>query len=318
MVKVSSNYNNMITLSVIIPIYNEEDIFPKLIETLNNNLKGFPKSTEIILVNDGSSDNTPKMIDEICFKNENYIGIHLSRNFGHQQAINAGMNLANGQFVAIIDGDLQDPPELIPKMLLKLKGGYDVVYGVRKKRKENFVKRFFYNFFYYLFNFLSPLKIPLNSGDFCIMTRRVVDHIKQFKEKHRFNRGLRSYVGFKQISFEYERNARKAGIPKYTVSKLFLLALDGIFTFSEKPLKVATLFGFIVALLSFIYVIYLILWRFITNEDLPGFTTIATGIFFFSGIQLICIGILGEYIGRIHNEVKARPGYIVDKITVRK
>ena len=263
---------------------------------------------------DGSTDNSRDLIDKIC-QDIQFIGIHFSRNFGHQAAVTAGLQYSTGDFIAVIDGDLQDPPELIPEMILEmLENEADVIYGVRTHRKENFLKRSSYFVFYRLLAWITPLEIPLDSGDFGIMTRRVVDVINSMPEHHRFVRGLRAYSGFKQIPFKYKRAVRGGGEPKYNLSRLLKLALDGIFTFSEVPLKLATFLGFTIAVLSLIYGIFLLIWRITSNQEIPGFATISIGMFFLGGIQLFFIGVLGEYIGRIHNEVKGRPTFIIDSI----
>lgn len=301
--------------SIIIPVYNESAVLPILSErlkSLQESNKDF--EFEFILVNDGSTDTSRELINNLC-QNIHFVGIHLSRNFGHQAAVTAGLQHATGDYIAVIDGDLQDPPELVPKMILEMLGNQaDVIYGVRTHRKENFLKRSSYFLFYRLLAWITPLEIPLDSGDFGIMTRRVVDVINSMPEHHRFVRGLRAYSGFRQIPFKYKRAIRGGGEPKYNLSRLLNLALDGIFTFSEVPLKLATILGFTIALLSLIYGIFIFSWRIISNQNLPGFATISIGMFFLGGIQLFCIGLLGEYIGRIHNEVKARPTFIIDSV----
>lgn len=303
-------------ISIVIPIYNEEAVLPLLFSRLhslievNRNLR-----FEIILVNDGSRDKSKFLIDEAC-QNSPFIGIHFSRNFGHQAAVTAGLMHATGDYIAVIDGDLQDPPELIPEMVLKMyETEVDVIYGVRTHRKENLIKRSSYFLFYRLLSFITPLEIPLDSGDFGVMSRRVVDIINSIPEHHRFIRGLRAYCGFKQIPFTYKRDIRGGGESKYNLGRLLKLAMDGIFTFSEVPLKIATLLGFIIALFAIVYGTILLIWRIISNENLPGFATLSIGMFFLGGIQLFCIGILGEYVGRIHNQVKGRPSFIIDSIS---
>lgn len=301
--------------SIVIPVYNESVVLPilterlKSLQELNENFE-----FEFILVNDGSTDTSRDLINNLC-QNIHFVGIHLSRNFGHQAAVTAGLEYATGDYIAVIDGDLQDPPELVPKMILEmLENQADVIYGVRTHRKENFLKRSSYFLFYRFLAWITPLEIPLDSGDFGVMTRRVVDAINSMPEHHRFVRGLRAYSGFRQIPFKYKRSIREGGEPKYNLSRLLKLALDGIFTFSEVPLKLATLSGFVIAMLSLFYGISIFTWRMISNQNLPGFATISIGMFFLGGIQLFCIGLLGEYIGRIHNEVKARPTFIIDSV----
>lgn len=318
--------NNVLThqpqslfISIVIPIYNEEAVLPLLIDRLLSLIDSYNHfKFEIILVNDGSVDKSSYLINQAC-QHLSMIGIHFSRNFGHQAAVTAGLRQASGEYIAVIDGDLQDPPELIPEMVSQmLKEEADVIYGVRTERKENLFKRSSYFLFYRLLSFITPIEIPLDSGDFGVMSRRVVDTINSMPEHHRFIRGLRAYSGFKQVGFQYKREVRGGGASKYNLARLSKLALDGIFTFSEVPLKLATFLGFAVSALSLVYGISLLLWRLVSNQQLPGFATISIGMFFLGGIQLFCIGILGEYVGRIHNEVKGRPAFIIESIVRRQ
>lgn len=303
-----------LTLSIVIPLYNEESLFSELVQRLEQSLSLLPEKTEILLVNDGSRDATASLIDEQVKRNPKFCGIHLSRNFGHQEAISSGIAEAQGAFVAIIDGDLQDPPEILHEMLEVMLKGYDVVYAIRKNRKEGFIKRKCYKVFYRLLAMFSNIDIPLDSGDFCMMRRNVVDAMNAMPEKNRFVRGLRSYVGFRQVGFEYERHKRFSGEPKYTFIKLLKLAMDGIFSFSEKPLRMATFGGGIAACLSLLVGFYQLIKKIVFDYELPGFASLAVGLFFLGGIQLISVGILGEYIGRIYREVKGRPHSIVARI----
>jgi polyisoprenyl-phosphate glycosyltransferase len=319
-------------LSLVIPLFNEEEVFPQLIERVSGLLATLAARgvrAEVIFVDDGSRDATGKMIRRVCEMqpvNGAFRGIRLSRNFGHQLAITAGMRAVSGRAVAILDGDLQDPPEVVVEFYEKLRGNaergtlnaeskyaYDVVYAVRRERKENVFKRASYAIFYRLMRGLAAIPIPLDSGDFCIMTRRVVEEMNAMPERHRFVRGLRSWVGFRQTGHEYPRAARQAGESKYSFSKLLKLAFDGIFTFSEKPLQWSAVCGLVVAACAVLYAAYVFIWRvFVARDSAPaGFAALAVGLFFLGGVQLISIGILGEYIGRIHNEVKGRPLYVV-------
>jgi dolichol-phosphate mannosyltransferase len=268
----------------------------------------------VLLVNDGSTDATGTLVSQLCQRNPQFIGVHLSRNFGHQMAVCAGLDLSRGEAVAVLDGDLQDPPEILPQFHARLREGYDVVYAVRRNRKENLVLRALYWVFYRVMASLTPIPIPLDSGDFSMMSRRVVETLKTMPERRRFVRGMRSYVGFRQTGLEYDRQERGGGQSKYTFRKLLALAADGIFTFSEIPLRLATVAGFCAAGVSMLYGVYLALWRIFAGEGLPGFATLAVGLFFLGGVQLICLGILGEYIGRIHHEVKQRPPFIVERV----
>lgn len=301
-------------VSVVIPAYNEEAVLPAMLERL----KALQKEChslrlEFLFVDDGSTDNTRSILEQAHYSS-GFCLISFSRNFGHQAAVSAGINHATGDYIAIIDGDLQDPPEAIPGMVnLLLETGSDVVYGVRRRRKEPAYKRFSYYLFYRLLRRLTPISIPLDSGDFSVISKRVARVINEMPEKHRFVRGLRSYVGFKQVPFYYSRDSRAAGNPKYTFVKLMGLAADGIFTFSEIPLKIATCLGLSISIASFLFGLSIIIWRLISGAVLPGFATLSVGLFFLGGVQLLCLGILGEYIGRIHSEVKMRPSYVVDK-----
>lgn len=307
--------SDSVELSFVVPLYNEASVFSELQARLTKTMDEAPFDCETILIDDGSHDGTPDLMEAASRQDSRFRGVVLSRNFGHQRAVTAGLDHARGNAVGVLDGDLQDPPELLLKFHTKLAQGYDVVYAVRKNRKEGPIKRFCYWAFYRLLRRLATIQIPLDAGDFCLMSRRVVDHIRALPERHRFVRGLRSWVGFKQIAMEYDRCERRAGESKYTFSKLTLLALDGLFTFSETPLRLATVFGALVATLSFVYAAYVVSWRLLdASFALPGFATISCGMFFLGGIQLFCLGILGEYVARVHNEVKGRPIYIVDRI----
>ncbi|MFN7678279.1 MAG: glycosyltransferase family 2 protein [Cyanobacteriota bacterium] len=301
-------------VSVVIPVYNEETVLPVMIErleALREKCRSF--KLEFLFIDDGSVDKTREILERAYYEKGFYL-ISFSRNFGHQAAVSAGLRHAKGDFIAIIDGDLQDPPEAIPEMVnLLMKTGADVAYGVRRRRKESAFKRFSYYLFYRLLRRLTPISIPLDSGDFSVISRRVASVINEMPEKHRFVRGLRSYAGFEQVPFYYSRDSRAAGEPKYTFSKLIALAADGIFTFSEIPLKFSTFLGLTISISSFLFGFLLILWRLSSGAVLPGFATLSVGLFFLGGVQLLCLGILGEYIGRIHSEVKKRPSFVIDK-----
>jgi polyisoprenyl-phosphate glycosyltransferase len=303
-----------VELSLIVPLFNEAEVFERLASRLTGALPLLPPLTEVLLINDGSNDETGTLISGLCRRDSHFVGVHLSRNFGHQMAVCAGLEQARGEAVAVLDGDLQDPPEILPQFYAKLREGYDVVYAVRQARKEHIVLRFLYWIFYRLMAALTPISIPLDSGDFGIMSRRVVDALKAMPERRRFVRGMRSYVGFRQTGLAYDRHERAAGSSKYTFRKLLTLAADGIFTFSELPLRLATFAGFGAAGMSLLYGAYLALWRIFGGANLPGFATLAVGLFFLGGVQLICLGILGEYIGRIHHEVKQRPAFIIERV----
>tara|TARA_R110000823_G_scaffold315475_1_gene447759 strand:+ start:15490 stop:16446 length:957 start_codon:yes stop_codon:yes gene_type:complete len=301
------------SLSIVIPLFNEAEVLPLLIERLEGVLPALPAQTEILIVDDGSSDGTRAALESAAATRAWLKLIFLSRNFGHQMALTAGMQYATGDLVAIIDGDLQDPPELIPDLVREIEKGNDVVYAVRRTRQGSVVKRVAYWAYYRIAAKLTRLNIPLDSGDFCIARRTVIDTINSLPERHRYIRGLRSWVGFRQSELEYDRKERAAGYSKYTLRKLMLLALDGIFTMTELPLRLATVTGIVVSLSSFAYGMSLVVWRLLTDEPLAGFATLGASIFFLGGLQLIFLGVIGEYIARIHDEVKGRPHFVIMK-----
>lgn len=309
-------------ISIVIPIFNEEQNIPNLYSRLTKASILWKHDYEVIFVDDGSVDNSAIMLRGLVRKDVRIKVIKLSRNFGHQAAISAGIKYARGEAVIIMDGDLQDPPEELPRFLEKWKEGFHVVYAIRRKRKESLFKRVCYKIFYRLLRMTSEIKIPLDSGDFCVMDRKVVNVLTQeMTEQHRFVRGLRAYAGFRQIGIEYERANRQAGEVKYTFAKLLKLALDGIFDFSTIPLKIATVFGIIISIPSFLLGVFFIAHRIFdfkvlgySPSDTPGLASLAVGMFFLGGVMLIMLGIIGEYLGRIYYEVKRRPFFIVEDI----
>lgn len=313
-------------ISIVIPIFNEEENIPNLYTRLTAAAPSWEEDYEIVLVDDGSSDSSLEIMTELVEKDAHVRLIKLSRNFGHQPAISAGIQEAKGDAVVIMDGDLQDPPEELYRFLDKWREGYQVVYAIRTKRKEGFFKKIAYATFYRMLAAISEIEIPLDSGDFCVMDRKVVNAIvKEMPEQIRFVRGLRAYAGFKQIGVKYERAERAAGEVKYTFKKLLELALDGLFGFSNVPLRLATYFGFIIAIPSFIVGFFFVLHRIIgfkvlghTPAEIPGTTTLTVGMYFLGGVTLIILGILGEYIGRIYIEVKRRPFFVIDEIIEKK
>ena len=303
-------------ISIVAPLFNESETLPKLVERLNNLMATMPNSIEIVLVNDGSSDATAELMQQIALADTRYTCIFLARNYGHQIALSAGLAAARGtEGVMVIDGDLQDPPELLTDFYAKFKEGFDVVYAVRRKRKEHFLKKMAYRAFYRLLKSISYIDIPLDSGDFCFMSRRVVDVLNAMPEESRYIRGMRSWIGFRQIGIEYERSERAAGASKYGFRMLLRLAYNGIFNFSEFPIKIIKRIGYSAVGASFLYLIYSI-WRKLVYNDVPqGFTATIFIIVFFSGLQLFFMGIMGEYLLRIFFQVKGRPLFIVrDKI----
>lgn len=277
------------------------------------------QSCEIILVDDGSDDMTRIYMENISRKDDSITSVFLSRNFGHQFAISAGLNAVNAtEAIMIIDGDLQDPPELIEQFYSHIKKGYDVVYGIRKNRKENKLKVFLYKTFYRILNNLSNIKIPKDTGDFSMISRRVVDHLNGMQEQSRFIRGMRSWVGYKQIGLTYERDERKNGKSKYSLKALLRLAFDGIFNFSEYPVRIITRIGMLSFSISFFYLSITLVKKYAFGTVPEGFTAIITLIVLFGSAQLIAIGLIGEYVLRIFFQVKNRPLYIVDKIIRNK
>ena len=240
--------------------------------------------------------------------------VDLSRNFGHQTAISAGISFASGKAAIIMDADLQDPPSVIPEFIKRWEDGFYVVYGIRRKRKESFFKRSCYFIFYRIQEKMAKISIPLDAGDFCLMDKKVVDILKKMPERNRFIRGIRSWIGFPQIGIEYERDSRFGGKPKYSLRKLIRLAFDGIYSFSDIPLKISLIFGSFISILCFVFILYIIYQRLFYGTSIYGIATISVSILFLGGIQLIAIGVIGEYIGRIYDEVKQRPIFIIKQI----
>ncbi len=297
-------------ISVVIPVFNEEENLPVLIERVVKILEQY-NQYEIVFVNDGSSDRSESIIMEEGDKNKSIKLINLSRNFGHQAAISAGIFNTSGDAVVVMDADLQDPPEVIPQFVDKWCEGYDTVYAIRTKRKESFFKKTAYFVFYRLLSKVSDVHIPLDSGDFCIMDRKIVDLMNQFPEKNRFVRGVRAWLGFKQTGLVYQRDKRFSGKPKYKFISLLNLSYDGIISFSRKPLQVASYFGISLTLLSFVVIIYLLLIKIFWGVAPKGWTSIIVIVLFVGGVQTMMIGIIGEYLARIYDEVKGRPYYLV-------
>jgi glycosyltransferase involved in cell wall biosynthesis len=301
-----------ITYSIIAPIFNEKENLSELHRRVAEVLDSLGEPWELILVDDGSTDGSTDMIRELAKTDKRVRPVIFARNFGHQIAITAGWDYARGDAVIIIDADLQDPPELIVEMAKKWRDGYEVVYAVRTEREgESWFKLWTASLFYRLIYRITEVKIPLDTGDFRLMDRKVVNVLKQMREKHRFPRGMSTWVGFKQVGIEYKRAARVAGETKYPFRKMFRLAINAVTGFSYFPLQVATFFGFIsagVAILAMPVVIYL---RASGSQAFFGQATTLLAVLFLGGVQLICLGILGEYIGRLYDEAKDRPLYIV-------
>jgi dolichol-phosphate mannosyltransferase len=256
-----------VAMSIVVPVFNEEEVFPLLHRRIEEVATQLPSPLEVLYINDGSDDRTPELMKEVASKDARFVAVHLSRNFGHQAAVSAGMRLSQGDVVVLMDGDLQDPPELIPSLYEELKKGFDVVYAIRENRTESIWLRSAYALFYRILRMSSKLEIPIDSGDFGILSRRATDKVNAMPEHHRFLRGLRCYVGFPQSGIRYTRESRYAGQSKYTLSRLIKLAADGIFTFSEMPLRFASFVGILTAILSVCYTIYLVVWRLFSDVD---------------------------------------------------
>ncbi|RZJ67915.1 MAG: glycosyltransferase [Flavobacterium sp.] len=305
----------MTDISIVVPLYNEEAVFDQLIARLQSVMDSTPFECETILVNDGSCDDTASLIERICTIDKRFVGVLLSRNHGHQLAVTAGLaNVTGRKGAMIIDGDLQDPPELVVDFYKLLNNGYDVIYAIRKNRKESFFKKLAYSAYYRLQKKISNFNVPIDSGDFSMLSRRVVDRMNEMPENSRYLRGMRAWVGFKQIGFEYDRDERQAGETKYSWSKLFELAFNGIFNFSDFPVRIITRLGFITIMFSLAYFAYNLYRRFFYNDVPPGFTATILAIILFSGVQLISLGLIGEYVLRIYNQVRNRPLFIIDKV----
>ena len=278
-----------------------------------------PLRIEVVLVDDGSKDSTPLLMSQLALSDNRYQAVFLSRNHGHQLTLTAGLSRVRGkEGVMIIDGDLQDPPELLRDYYAKFKEGFDIVYAVRKKRKENIFKRSAYFVFYRILEKISYIKIPLDSGDFSFISRRVVDIMNAMPEESRYLRGMRTWVGFRQYGMEYERSERNAGESKYSFVQLIKLAQNGIFNFSEFPIKAITVIGFFTILISLSYFVYTLIQKILYHNVPKGFTGLLFAIILFSGVQLISIGVLGEYILRIFFQVKGRPLFIIKNTIIDK
>ena len=302
------------TISIIAPIFNEVENIPVLYERIHDVMEGIGETWELLLVNDGSSDGSREAIDALYKRDPEHIRvIHFARNFGHQIAVTAGMDYACGDAVILIDADLQDPPEVIAQLIEKWREGYEVVYAIRAQREgESWFKLATASFFYRMLYKITDVKIPLDTGDFRLMDRKVVEAVDAMREHTRFIRGMVSWVGFKQTGVEYTRAARYSGTTKYPLRKMLRFAWDGITGFSYFPLQLATYLGFAIAGLSLVAILIVIYLRIFTStEPLYGQATTLVMVLFLGGIQLISLGIIGEYLGRIYNEVKNRPLYIV-------
>lgn len=302
-------------LSVVIPVFNEQENITVLHSRLTTVLEGIHMDYEIIFVDDGSNDNSLNQLQNLSVKDKRVLIVELARNFGHQVSITAGLDFARGQAVAVMDADLQDPPEALPEFIAKWRKGYDVIYAIREQRKERWFKRSSYALFYRLLRCVANIDIPLDSGDFCVMDRRVVELLKSMPERSRFIRGIRSWVGLNQVGLPFERHARYAGQSKYTIRRLVLLALDGLISFSYVPLRFISFLGISVSCLSIFLAVFYFVKKLLYGLSPPGFATLVVSIFFLAGIQLITMGVIGEYVGRIFEEAKRRPLYVLRRAT---
>lgn len=305
-------------VSVVIPCYNEQEVLPELFRRLTAAAETWAHDWDVICVDDGSRDQTWPMLVAQQGRDPRWRSLSLARNFGHQTAVSAGIYHADGDAVVVIDADLQDPPEELGRFIQKWQQGFEVVYAVREKRKEGALKKICYWLFYRLLARVTPFEIPLDSGDFCLMDRKVVAVLKSMPERSRFVRGLRAWAGFRQVGLAYERHARVAGKAKYNFRKLLKLALDGIFSFSTVPLTFVAQVGMWISGISFLGISWALVTKLFSNyfsrhgfPPVQGFTTIVILILFLGGIQMMSLGIIGEYIGRIYDEVKRRPPWLI-------
>ncbi|MDI6765889.1 MAG: glycosyltransferase family 2 protein [Bacteroidota bacterium] len=298
-------------ITIVIPIFNESQIIPELCRLINEAMEGVNEPYEILFVNDGSSDNSAGVLRHYAARSSNIKVINMARNFGHQISISAGIDHAAGDAVILMDGDLQDPPEILPNLIEKWRSGYDVVYMVKRSRKEFFLKRFVFHSFYKVMQRFSAIQIPMEAGNFSLMDKKVLNVIKAMPERNRYIAGMRAWAGFSQTGIEFDRAARFAGKPQMTLMRLVHLALDGIFSFSNAPLRLATYIGVITSFLAFVGIIYVLYAKIFTDKATPGWASPVFSILFIGGLILLTLGIIGEYLGRIYDEVKHRPLYVI-------
>ncbi|MBI4782121.1 MAG: glycosyltransferase family 2 protein [Oscillatoriophycideae cyanobacterium NC_groundwater_1537_Pr4_S-0.65um_50_18] len=302
--------------SLVVPIYNEEDNILELHRRLSRVIESLDGETELILVDDGSRDRSLMLMRELHEQDDRVSYLSLARNFGHQVAVTAGLNFARGEAIVVLDADLQDPPELIPEMIALWRHGYQVVYAQRTQRqKERWLKRVTAYAFYRVLRHLADVEIPTDTGDFCLMDRRIVDLLNAMPERNRYIRGLRAWVGFQQTAIQYSRDPRFAGEVKYTFSQSLALAINSLVSFSRVPLRLSTYLGLAAAAIALFMAVLVVYWRFFApHSPLTGYATITVVVFFLGAVQLISIGILGEYIGRIYEEIKGRPLYTLSEV----
>lgn len=304
-------------LSIIIPIYNEESNILTLYQRLRGVIDPMGLRCEYIFINDGSRDKSLSLILDLADQHADVRYINFSRNFGHQIAVTAGLDLSQGEAVVIIDADLQDPPELIPELYQKLKSGYEVVYAKRRRREgESAMKLFTAKMFYRILAKITNVSIPVDTGDFRIISRKVVQALKQMPEQNKFLRGQISWIGYRQTFVEYDRAQRAGGETGYTYRKMMRLALDGITAFSDVPLKAATIMGFTVSGIAFLVLLYTLFERFVMRDYQPGWASLMVSILFLGGVQLIAVGIIGEYLARLNSNVRQRPLYIISDTNI--
>ncbi len=302
-------------VSLAIPVHNEQAVVPELLRRVRAVLDCLPGGPHgAVFVDDGSADQTLELLERAAQDDGRIFVVALSRNFGHQAALTAALDYVDGDVTVVMDGDLQDPPEAVPQFVEKYLEGYDVVYAQRQNRKEPALLRACYFVFYRLLAQLSDIRLPLDAGDFGLMSRRVVEHLRKMPEHHRYLRGLRSWVGFRQIGLAVERSERHAGTSKYSALRLLKLASDGIFAFSIVPIRAAALLGTATIVVSFLFTMYSLYAKIVLNQSPKGFTALIIAFTFLSGVLLLFLGIIGEYVGRVYEEVKGRPIYIVGRL----
>jgi dolichol-phosphate mannosyltransferase len=306
------------SISIAIPVFNESAVLSTLVDRLNSTLSGLNvPSQQVVIVDDGSTDDTADQLREIVERDSRFEAVLLSRNFGHQAALSAALDRVTGDVTIVMDADLQDDPDVIPAMLAKYREGYDVVYAVRKTRQEGLWLRMAYMVFYRMLSALSNTALPVDAGDFGLMSRRVVQAIRASPERQRYLRGLRAWVGFRQCGLEVDRLERHAGKSKYSKSKLVKLALDGIFAFSIVPLRMATILGALAVMIALAWAAFVLYARLFLDRSPQGFSSVIITIVFLSGANLFFLGVVGEYVGRTYEESKGRPLYVVDEVVAR-
>lgn len=298
-------------ISVVVPVLDEEEVIAQSLTRLAAVLDATGDSWEVIVVDDGSQDRTAEYVRSFGESRNEVVLLRLSRNFGHQPAVSAGLAEAKGSWVAVIDGDLQDPPELIPEMLALAREGHDVVYGVRRRRRAPLFKRLAYWLYYRVLQLSTQRAPPLDAGDFCVMSRTVVDHVNSMPERGRYLRGLRHWVGFRQTGLPYDRPERAAGETKYSIGRLLALASAGFLSSTRVPLRLATYFGFLLATAGFAWALKVLVWKLLYDSAPDGFTALMVAMLTLGGAQLVAIGIVGQYIGRVLDQVEGRPHYVV-------